>query len=313
MILGSIKDRFAQIGYSAEDVNHVRRHHEVRTSKPMSDRGKFCGPLIISSSPNTQTGAVWQRVEPLLRPGVNEARDKRLMREGGEDYRLRRQLVIMAYANFLKTLPPILLSLSPTATQFYCENRALADALALGSGPELLTCRIVGAISSLRPELEKRKRERAARLRSLLPKSDVSENATDDEAISLATSVFECSDCRLPTSGLHTLAHECDHAPKPNAPHPQLSEIGRATVQMLLQLLGLGRETTALELDRRNDKFVCMRCSRGSFPQNGREVLGRCVRDWRSCVRLNFCFLGRLRRVADAASTPGYSRDQREE
>jgi hypothetical protein len=233
---------------------------------------------------------VWQRVEPLLRSRVNEARDKRLIREGGEDYRLRRQLVLMAYANFLKSLPPILLSLAPTATQFYCENRALADALALGSGPDeqLLKCRIVGAISILRPELEKRKRERAARLRSLLPKSDVSENATDDEAISLATSVFECSDCRLPSSGLHTLAHECDQAPKPNTLHPQLSEIGRATVQMLLQLLGLGRETTALELDRRNDKFVCLRCSRGSFPQHGKEVLGRCVRDWRSCVRLNF-------------------------
>jgi hypothetical protein len=218
----------------------------------------------------------------------------------------------MTYANFLKTLPPILLSLAPTATQFYCENLALADALALGNGlpdQRLFTCRIVGAINSLRPELEKRKRERAARLRSLLPKSDVSEDATDDDAISLATSVFECSDCRLPTSGLHTLAHECDHAPKPNTLHPQLSEIGRATVQMLLQLLGLGKETTALELDRRNDKFVCMRCSRGTFPQNGREVLGRCVRDWRSCVRLNFCCLGRLQRVADVASTPGYSCD----
>ena len=54
MLLGSIKDRFLQIGYAAEDVNHVRRHHEVRTSKPMSDRGKFCGPLTIPSSPNTQ-------------------------------------------------------------------------------------------------------------------------------------------------------------------------------------------------------------------------------------------------------------------
>jgi hypothetical protein len=253
----------------------------------MSDRGKSFGPLTIFSSSNT-TGVVWQRIEPLLRTRINQARDERLMREGGEDYRLRRQLVLAAYANFLKNLRPILLSLAPTATQFYCENQALADELALGSGldPQSLALRIFEAISTLGPELEKRMESRAAQLRSLLPKSNVPGNATDDQAISLATSVYECADCRLPTSGLHMLAHDCDHAPKPNTIHPQLSEIGRATVEMLLQLLGLGRETTALELDRRNDKFVCMQCSRGTFPQNGREVLGRCVRDWRSCVRL---------------------------
>lgn len=82
------------------------------------------------------------------------------------------------------------------------------------------------------------------------------------------------------------LAHDCDRAPKPHTLHPVLCEPGRETVEMLLQLLGLGKETTALELDRRNDRFVCMRCTRGSFPQNGQEVLGRCARDWRSCVRL---------------------------
>lgn len=231
---------------------------------------------------------MWLRVEPLLRPVINEARDQRLMREGFVDYCARRQLVVGDYATFLKTLPPILLSLSPTATHFLCENGALADALLLGGGPDdpPLTFRIAEAICRLRPVLERRKQERATLLRSLLP--DVSEDATDDEAVSLATSVYECSDCRLPTSGLYMLAHDCEHALKPNTLRPQLSEIGRGTVEMLLQLLGLGKETTALELDRRNDKFVCMRCSRGSFPQNGKEVLGRCVRDWRSCVRLVF-------------------------
>jgi hypothetical protein len=235
---------------------------------------------------------VWQRVEPLLRPVVNEARDRRLLHEGGDDYCIPRQRLLVDYSIFLNTLPHILLALSPTATRFLCKNQALADALAFNNGPndQILRSQFIEAISGLRPELEMRKQDRARHLRSLLPKTDVSENATDEHAIALATSVYECSDCHLSASGPHMLAHDCDRAQKPGTFHPQLSEPGRETVKMLLQLLGLGLETTTLDLDRKNDRFVCMRCSRGSFIQNGREVLGRCVRDWRSCVRLILFF-----------------------
>ncbi len=194
----------------------------------------------------------------------------------------------MEYSNFLKTLIPILLALSPSATRFLCENQALADALAQNNGPSDMSVRsrFVEAITGLRPELEARKQERTRRLRSLLPETDLFKGVTDDGAISLATSIYKCSDCRLFASGPHMLAHDCDRSQKPGTFRPQLSERGRETVKTLLQLLGLGRGTTALDLDRRNDKFVCMQCSRGSFIQGGKEVLGRCVRDWRSCVRL---------------------------
>jgi hypothetical protein len=233
------------------------------------------------------------------------------MSEGGDTYLTRRQLVLEEYANFLKTLSPIPLSLSPTATQFLCGDRDLADALALGTDPGYppLTYRISEAINDLRQELEIRRLERAELLRSLLPKTDFSDDATDGEAIiSLAASVFECSDCRLPTSGLYMLAHKCEQSPKPNTLHPRFSEMGRATVQMLLRLLGLGGKTTALELDIRNDRFVCIRCPRGSFPQNGKEVLGRCVRDWRSCVSLiSFPVLGYGWPIVDTASTADFS------
>ncbi|KAI0275536.1 hypothetical protein BGY98DRAFT_49127 [Russula aff. rugulosa BPL654] len=80
------------------------------------------------------------------------------------------------------------------------------------------------------------------------------------------------------------LAHDCDRVQKPGTFRPQLSDRGRETVKTLLQLLGLGEGTMALDLDRRNDKFVCIQCSRGSFIQGGKGVLGRCVRDWRSCI-----------------------------
>lgn len=227
---------------------------------------------------------VWKRVEPLLLPDVNEARDRRLVQEGGDGYKLLRQRVVMEYSNFLKTLSPILLALSPPAIRFLCENQALASALAHNNGSNdlVVKSRFLEAISRLRPELETRERERARQLRSLLTEV---EGLTDDGAIALATSIFKCSDCRLFASGHHMLAHDCDRAQKPGTFRPQSGERGRETVKMLLQLLGLGRGTTALDLDRRNDKFVCMLCSRGSFIQGGKEVLGRCVRDWRSCVR----------------------------
>jgi hypothetical protein len=242
---------------------------------------------------------VWKRVEPLLFPEVNEARDRRLVLEGGEGYKLLRQRVIVEYSNFLKTLAPILLALSPSGTRFLCENQALASALAQNNGPNdpSVRSRFLEAINILRPELEMRKQERARHLRSLL--TDVSEGLTDDGAIALATSVYKCSDCRLFASGFHMLAHDCDRGQKPGTFRPQLSDRGRETVKTLLQLLKLGEGTTALDLDRRNDKFVCMQCPRGSFIQGGKEVLGRCVRDWRSCVRLNFASWDWVKRDVD--------------
>lgn len=231
---------------------------------------------------------MWKRVERLLLPEVNKARDRRLLQEGGDDYKLLRQRIVMEYSTFLRTLTPILLALSPSATGFLCENQALASALAQNDGPNDLSVKsqFLEGINSLRPELVVQKQERARHLRSLLAKTDVSEGLTDDGAIALATSVYKCSDCRLFYSGPHMLAHDCDRAQKPGTFRPQLGERGGDTVKVLLQLLGLGTATTALDLDRRGDKFVCMQCSRGSFIQGGKEVLGRCVRDWRSCVRL---------------------------
>ena len=231
---------------------------------------------------------VWKRVEPLLLPEVNDARDRRLVQEGEEGYKLLRQRVVVEFSSFLKTLTPILLALSPSGTRFLCENQALASALAQNNGPDDLSVRsrFLEAINNLRPELETRKQERARHLRSLLTQVDGFESLTDDGVIALATSVYKCSDCRLLASGPHMLAHDCDRAQRPGTFRPQLSERGTETVKGLLQLLGLGRGTTALDLDRRNDRFVCMQCPRGSFIQVGKEVLGRCVRDWRSCVRL---------------------------
>ena len=237
---------------------------------------------------------MWQRIEPLLRPGANEARDQRLLRDGGESYRQRRRLAIVEYATFQGTLPPIFRALAPTLTGFLSQNQAVADALAFdgGSDPRLVTERTTEATARLRPELEKRMRDRARLLRSLLPKTDIAEGATDSEALSLATSVYECADCRVAATGLHMLVHKCDDdTQNSNTIHPHLSEEGRKTVVMLLGVLGLGRNTTALELDRRNDKFVCMCCSRGIHPEYGEDVVGRTVRDWRSCVRLDFLLL----------------------
>ncbi|KAI0275539.1 hypothetical protein BGY98DRAFT_1188376 [Russula aff. rugulosa BPL654] len=233
-----------QCGYLEKDVNQLRLHREVRISKPMSDR-------------------VWKRVEPLLFPEVNEARDRRLVLEGGEGYKLLRQRVIVEYSNFLKTLAPILLALSPSGTRFLCENQALASALAQNNGPNdpSVRSRFLEAIKILRPELETRKQERARHLRSLL--TDVSEGLTDDGAIALATSVYKCSDCRLFASGFHMLAHDCDRGQKPGTFRPQLSDRGRETVKTLLQLLKLEEGTTALDLDRRNDKLSACNVQEG--------------------------------------------------
>jgi hypothetical protein len=231
-------------------------------------------------------GLVWQRIESLVRPQVNDARHQRLILEGGENYRRLWDIVVTEYSNFLKSLPPLKLALAPTTVEFLCYNQALADAATFGVDLDNAEFRawICDAISKLKPELDTQKEKRASILRSLLPSDGASENAPDETVLGLATSIFECSDCRLPVSGLHMLAHDCDRAQKPKTISAQPSEHGRETVEALLRLLRLGKETTALELDRRNDRFVCIGCPRSSFLQDGVDVLGRCVRDWRSCV-----------------------------
>lgn len=40
MSLDSIKARLLALGYLEKEVNQLRFHREVRTSKPMSDRGQ---------------------------------------------------------------------------------------------------------------------------------------------------------------------------------------------------------------------------------------------------------------------------------
>jgi hypothetical protein len=106
------------------------------------------------------------------------------------------------------------------------------------------------------------------------------EIATDDEALGptirpfiygrckIATSIYECPDCRLPSPGLHMLAHNCDHALRPKIHRPRFSVLGRMVIADIFQHLELGKETTALELNRKNDIFVWIECPRSPSFQN---------------------------------------------
>jgi hypothetical protein len=48
----SIKARFVKQGYMEEDVQKLRRHHEVSNTKPMSDRGARVWILTLSRVTN---------------------------------------------------------------------------------------------------------------------------------------------------------------------------------------------------------------------------------------------------------------------
>jgi hypothetical protein len=52
--LDSIKARFLALGYLEKDVNQLRLHREVKTSKPMSDRGESL-PFHIQRTLSTDT------------------------------------------------------------------------------------------------------------------------------------------------------------------------------------------------------------------------------------------------------------------
>jgi len=62
------------------------------------------------------------------------------------------------------TIPPLLLAFLPSFTDFLCSNRGLADALTLEDDPDntILNEESHDAMSSIIPELESLKRERAS-------------------------------------------------------------------------------------------------------------------------------------------------------
>jgi hypothetical protein len=249
---------------------------------------------------------VWQRVEPLLIPEINKARDSRLQAVGNERYLERRSFVLGQFASFMGTIPPLLLAFLPSFTEFLSGSRALADAIALENDPDDRTLieQIRDAISRILPELQSQKRERAKLLRSLLPRDDAHGGMGDDDVLALATSVFECAPCHQKASGLHMLAHRCHGPQRSRGQCPRFNEEGKETVETLLKLIGLGKKTTALELDRRKDRFVCSQCPLATFIMEEAHSQRRLIRDWRSCVRLIFvaCIF-----VVESSFTVGYS------
>jgi hypothetical protein len=141
-------------------------------------------------------GLAWQHLEPRLRPLVNNSRHQRLLREGGESYRQRWEVVATQYSNLLKTLPPLaglrLVRAPPAPTEFLCENQALADAVAFGGdhdSPEFRV-RVSEAISGLASAvegIESRSRVSLTAPVSLPNTGGASRHATDSEVLDFET------------------------------------------------------------------------------------------------------------------------------
>lgn len=186
------------------------------------------------------------------------------------------------------TISPLLLAFLPSFAEFLCRDRYLADAITLENDPDNTTLneRSYEAMCRILPELETQKRERASLLRSLLPRDDAYEGLANEDALALAISQFECVPCHQRASGLHMLAHRCFGLQRSRHHCPRFNEEGKKTVETLLKLMGLGKRTTALELDRRNDRFVCGQCPLVAFLTEETYPQRRIIRDWRSCVRL---------------------------
>lgn len=188
----------------------------------------------------------------------------------------------------MRTIPPLFLAFLPSFAEFLCRNQSLADAMMLENDPDnaALNERSYQAMSKIMPEVESQKRERASLLRSLLPRDEAYGGLADEDALGLAISQFECVPCHQRASGLHMLAHRCFGLQRSRNHCPRFNEEGKKTVETLLKLMGLGKRTTALELDRRNDRFVCGQCPLVAFLTDESYPQRRIIRDWRSCVRL---------------------------
>ncbi|KAI0267132.1 hypothetical protein BC834DRAFT_1040925 [Gloeopeniophorella convolvens] len=261
-----IKSRLLKLGHSSEDIWSIRRHREVHCSKPMSSR-------------------VWQRIEGALIAEVEKARNSRLERERARRSQKRAEVVLAEYSAWLKTLPPLLFCLAPAPYRAVSSLKPLSAIIALDDD-ENLNERIKEAFVLVSSEMQSRKIDREGFLRALLPEAEVHQGMEEEDILSLATSVYVCPRYKPPVamSGLHMLVHDCSSLLGAGLPCPQVCEEGQKVVEALLNLLELGIGTTALELDKRNDRFACMSCPLSSHWTGSGHAKGRPARDWRSCI-----------------------------
>ncbi|KAJ7651374.1 hypothetical protein FB45DRAFT_1018723 [Roridomyces roridus] len=266
-ILKSVKSRLLKEGWESVDILAAAQKYErIRHLRTIT----------------TLTHRLWKRIRPYIVWYVARERASRLDREDGERFHLRirrRDEPIPGHENLFYPPPHELTELPP-----------LVDLVEDSSWDELSSDdpRVMAFLTSseAREFIDGWVVRTQAHLVSLLPTSENHDQSGDHlERLERATSVFRfpgMSDMsyggfgigwELARGNMHIFRDEPWLYRKP----VQFSELGSATVHMLLDLLGLPDSMSAATMDGTGARFVCGGCRMARY---GRRAL-----PWRECIQ----------------------------
>ncbi|EIM82383.1 uncharacterized protein STEHIDRAFT_171321 [Stereum hirsutum FP-91666 SS1] len=264
-----IEKRCLALEYKMSDVDEVGEHREVRCEKPMSDK-------------------VWVRVFPILKPDLDQARDKRLMRERMQRKQLRIKAIMAQYETHCLGLPPLSLVFYPKRHDFLKFKSVTPLVDHDMEVTEEFKVRVSATVFDSQLEIEEWAASRKRKVLASIPAVvDTSRYSTFDmpRELDLAVSVFEekkLSQFGTPASLFGREIFRALYPPIPNSDDPVFSSTGRKVVLSMLDELSFPPETTTTaQLNQLDPLFVCLNCHGGTSSTKAGKV-ARIARNWRT-------------------------------
>ncbi|KAI0312946.1 hypothetical protein OF83DRAFT_1143601 [Amylostereum chailletii] len=265
-----IRERFITMGYDERDLAAIQDHREMNTPAYLTDD-------------------IWNTISGELITFVSQRRDLRVATEKRSRRAARERALEEEYVRHWKTLPHSLVSYMPSVHHYKNEFQSIVEMLAEDEPvSDAWRARLRKAIRDTMGTIRDTLRAHKEHLISLLPPVDVPVGGMVSEATraDLATSVFTPARQETNYFGTEILARIFRDWKYMTPPAVHLQERGAQTVRHLLALTGLGEDTAKVDMDRKDARFVCLRCpaARRNDWTLDKSVVGRFVMGWRTAV-----------------------------
>ncbi|KAK7049723.1 hypothetical protein VNI00_005754 [Paramarasmius palmivorus] len=227
------------------------------------------------------THSKWKKDRYQYIPLVERARDERLLRERQLLVEARKEVAYDVITNVKKATKPSLWPYWPPTSLIRDTIPVFQDLINSPSDKPITEQDCAEAIPLIQPFVDLWIAGMRKQYRGMIPhRTGTADTPTNVDVLSLATSVFSCDetfDCRhllLSWEAVGTHNHRIEHDQRSST---QFNESGSEAVFSLLRVLGLDpSRTLAVDMDARNDRFLCLACPS--------HVKRRPVFNWREAV-----------------------------
>ena len=294
-----VVDRFKELGYIDEDLIELAYQDNCRGKAQLTDKSLYSQifSCLTTKSFPPPPPVVWNRIRPMLEPGVKERKARRLGRELASIKRNRRCILSARYTDFQRTLHPSQWRYLPKTLEISAFE-PFARHIEADVEVEVDRTTFDDAFLALPNLLATATEQRKVTLRTLMDGTLREDGGIGLEPLDLATAVFQCSATHTVFGWDEIATHHClpgledwsfypypklEGAPVDLKYSPKIANI----VRKVAQLVGLDATTaTAADFDEKNLRFGCDSCT--GFIQSGRYY--RFGYSWRTLVNFPYCY-----------------------